>query len=51
MCLQQNMRVWEHALLEQKAIEGRNIPKLETNENLVDGEKTKKKKKKEKRPR
>ena len=46
MCLQQNMRVWEHALLEQKAIEGsRTVPKLETNENLVDGGKQKKKKK------
>ena len=49
MCLQQNMRVWEHALLEQKAIEGsRTVPKLETNENLVDGGKQKKKKKERK---
>ena len=50
MCLQQNMRVWDHALLEQKAIEGsRTVPKLETNENLVDGGKQKKKKERKKR--
>lgn len=46
MCLQQNMRVREHVLLEQKAIEGsRTVLKLEINENLVDGGKQKKKKK------
>ena len=40
------MRVWEHVLLEEKAREGsRTVPKLEINENLVDGGKQKKKKK------
>lgn len=40
------MRVREHVLLEQKAIEGsRTVLKLEINENLVDGGKQKKKKK------
>ena len=39
------MRVREHVLLEQKATEGsRTVPKLEINENLVDGGKQKKKK-------
>ena len=46
------MRVWEHVLLEEKAREGsRTVPKLEINENLVDGGKQKKKKKGERRPR